>query len=110
MDWCLNYVINVSKIILQVQAGRTGLHHLIRRVIYSSDDDDEPERLMWPPRRPRLESEEEDAEPPHRPQRRRKTRSRANPFIESETGVEGKASDDETDGDHDLGNFIVPDD
>ena len=65
---------------------------------------------MCPPRRPRSESEEEDAEPPQRPQRRRKTRRRANPFIESEAGVEADASDDETDGDNDLSDFIVSDD
>ena len=64
---------------------------------------------MWPPRRPRSESEEEDAEPPQRPQRRKKTRRRANPYIESEAGVEGDASDDESDGNNDLADFIVPD-
>ena len=81
-----------------------------RRVIYSSDEDDEPERPMWPPRRPRLESEEEEAEPPQRPQRRKKTRRRANPYIESEAGVDGDASDDESDGNNDLADFIVHDD
>ena len=65
---------------------------------------------MWPPRRPRLDSEEEVTEPPQRPQRRRKTRRRPNPFIESEACVEGDASDDETDGDNELADFIVPDD
>ena len=81
-----------------------------RRVLYSSDEDDEPERPMWPPCRPRLESEEEDAEPPQRPQRRKKTRRRANRYIESEAGVVGDASDDESDGNNDLADFIVPDD
>ena len=33
-----------------------------------------------------------------------------NPFIESEAGVDGDASDDGTDGENDLSNFIVPDD
>ena len=65
---------------------------------------------MWPPRRPRLESEEENAEPPQRPQRRKKTRRRANPYIESEAGVEGDDSDDESDGNNDLADFIVFDD
>ena len=65
---------------------------------------------MWPPSRPCLDSEEEVTEPPHRPKRRRKTRRRPNPLIESEAGVEGDASDDETDGDNDLADFIVPDD
>ena len=81
-----------------------------RQVIYSSVEDDEPERPLWPLHRPRLESEEEDAEPPQRPQRRNKTRRRANPYIESEAGVEGDASDDESDKNNDLTNFIVPDD
>ena len=81
-----------------------------RRVIYSSDENDEPERPVWPSRSPRLESEEEFAEPPQRPQKRRKTRRRANPFIESEAGVEGDASDDESDEDNDLADFIVSDD
>ena len=35
---------------------------------------------------------------------------RANPFIESEAGVDGDASDDESDGADDLDDFIVPDD
>ena len=65
---------------------------------------------MWPPRRPRLDSEEEVTELPERPQRRRKMRRRPNPFIESEAGVECDANDDETDGDNDLADFIVPDD
>ena len=69
-----------------------------------------PERPVWPPRRQRLESEEEDAEPPLRPQRRKKTRRSANPYIESEAGVDGDASDDESDGNNDLPDFIVPDD
>ena len=81
-----------------------------RRVNYSSDEDDEPEHPMWPPRRQRLELEEEDAEPPQRPQRRIKTRRLANPYIESEAGVEGDDSDDESDGNNDLAYFIVPDD
>ena len=82
----------------------------MRRVIYSSDKDDKPERPVWPPRRPRLDSEKEVAEPLQRPQRRRKTRRRRNPFIESEAGVEVDVSDDETDGENDLADFIVPDD
>ena len=65
---------------------------------------------MWPPRRPRLESEDVDAEPPHGPQRRKKTRRHAYPYMESEAVVEGDASDDGSDGDNDLADFIVPDD
>ena len=38
-----------------------------------------------------------------------KTRPRDNPYIESEAGVEGNASDDESDGNNDLADFIVPD-
>ena len=110
MDWYLNCVINVCVIILQVQAERTGRHRLRQRVESSTRlvEDDEPKSPMWPPWRPRLESEEEDAEPPQRPQKRKKPRRRANPYIESETGVEGDASDDESDGNNDLADFIVP--
>ena len=56
---------------------------------------------MWTTRRPPLESEKEDAEPVQTPQRRRKTKRRANPHIGSEAGVEGDASDDGSDGDND---------
>ena len=46
------------------------------------------------------------------PRRRKRARRRANPFIDSEAGVDGEASgdegsDDETD---DLGKFILADD
>ena len=81
-----------------------------RRVIYSSDEDDEPEHPVWPPRRPRLESEEKDAEPLQKPQRGKKTKRRTNPYIDSEAGIEGDASDDESDGNKDLADLIVPDD
>ena len=81
----------------------------MRRVIYSSDEDDEPERPMWPTCHPRLELETEDAEPPLRSQKQRKKRRRANPFFESEAGVEGDASVDESDGDNDFADFIVLD-
>ena len=81
-----------------------------RRVIYSSNEHDELERPVWPPRRPRLESEKENAEPLQKPQRRKKTRRRATPYIKSEAVVEGDGSDDESDGNNDLADFIVPDD
>ena len=71
-----------------------------RRVDYS--DEEEPERPVWPPRRPRLEfdvgdyeqEEEEDIEPTP-PRRRKRARRRANPFIDSEAGLDGEASNDE---------------
>ena len=66
---------------------------------------------MWPPRRTRLDSEmEEEDEPRAPPQRRKKARRRANPFIETEAGVDDDASEDESDGNNDLEDFIVPDD
>ena len=80
-----------------------------RRVIYSSDED-EPERPVWPPRRQRVDSEIEDEDEPQAPRRRMKARRRANPFIETEAGVDGDASEDESDGNDDLDDFIVPDD
>ena len=62
-----------------------------------------------PSRRSLFESEDED-EPPSPPERRRKRRRVANPFIETEAGVDGDASADESDGSNDLDDFIVPDD
>lgn len=64
---------------------------------------------MWPPRRQRLESDNEEV-PQTQPHRRKKARRRANPFIETEAGVDGEASEDESDGNNDLDDFIVPDD
>ena len=52
--------------------------------------------------------DDEEAEP-QRPQRRKKVRKRANPFIKSEAGVDGDASEDESDEYDDLADFIVPD-
>ena len=72
---------------------------------------------MWPPRRPHLEfddgdyEQEENTEP--QPVRRRQSARRyANPFIDTEAGVDGNASGDEgTDNDNDdLDGFIVADD
>jgi hypothetical protein len=65
---------------------------------------------VWPPRRPRLDFDVEVEDEPQPPQRRKKARRRANPFIESEAGVDGDASEDESDGNDDLDDFIVPDD
>ena len=80
-----------------------------RRVIYSFDEDVEPVRLLWPLCCLGLEFEDDNANPPQRPQRRKKTRRRVNPFIESVVGVESDASADKSDGDNDLADFIVPD-
>ena len=86
-----------------------------RRV--DSSDEDEPERQVWPPRRPHLEldngdyEQEDDTEP--QPVRRSKSvRRRANPFIDTEVGVNGEASGDEQiyDENDDLDGFIVADD
>ena len=71
---------------------------------------------MWPPRRPHLEFddgdyEQEDTE--QEPPRRRKiARLRVNPFIDSEAGMDGDASNDEESDDEndDLNGFIVADD
>ena len=72
---------------------------------------------MWPPRRPHLEfddgnyEQEEDTEP--QPVRCRKNaRRRANPFIDTEAGVDGNASGDENTDDEndDLDGFIIADD
>ena len=77
------------------------------RVVYSSDED-EPEQPVWPPRRTRLESSVDDEDTkPQAPQRRKKARRRANPFIESEAGLDGDASEDESDGNDGLADFIV---
>ena len=103
------------------RAGPSGLNaHLppFRRRVDSSDEE-EPERPVWPPRRPHLEFDNEDYEQvedaePKVPSRRKKVRSRANPFIEAEAGVDGDASDDEEHvdeySDYDLNGFIVADD
>ena len=82
-----------------------------------SSDEEEPERPVWPPRRPHLEfddcdyEQEENTQP--QPVRRRKyARLRANPFIDTEAGLDGNASGDEKTDDEidDLDGFIVADD
>ena len=101
------------------RAGPSGLNaHLpqFRRRVDSSDED-ETERPVWPPRRPHLEfddgdyEQEEDTEQKP-PTRRNKARRRVNPFIDSEAGVDGDASNDEESDDEndDLNGFIVADD
>ena len=82
-----------------------------------SSDEEEPERPVWPPRRPHLEfddgdyEQEEDTEPQF-VRCRKSARSRANPFIDNEAGVDGDASGDEQTDDEidDLDGFIVADD
>ena len=72
---------------------------------------------MWPHRRPHLQfddgnyEQEEDTEP-QQVRRRKNARRRANPFIDTEAGVDGNASGDENTDDEndDLDNFIVADD
>ena len=101
------------------RAGPCGLNaHLppFRRRIDSSDEE-LLDRPVWPPRRPRLEFdvgdyEQEEGIEPEPPRRRKRTRRRANPFIDSEAGVDGEASGDEGSDDEndDLDGFIVPDD
>ena len=101
------------------RAGTSGLNaHLqpFRRWVDLSDED-KPERPVWPPRHPHLvfdhgdyEQEEDTEQEP--PRRRNKARRRVNPFIDSEAGVYGDASNDE-ESDHEndeLDKFIVTDD
>ena len=57
-----------------------------------------------------MESDVED-EPPSLPERRRIARRPRNAFIETEAGVDGDVSEDESDNDDDdLADFIVDDD
>ena len=74
----------------------------------SSDEDE----IAPVTRRPRLDSDaEDDLQPPVRTRRRRARRA-ANPFIDSEAGVDGDASDgsDGSDSDDSINDFIVNDD
>ena len=89
---------------------------LFRRRVDSSDEE-EPEQPVWPPRRPRLEfdvsnDEQEEHIELEPPRRRKRSRRSANPFIDSEAGVDGEASSDEgsVDENDDLDIFIVADD
>ena len=101
------------------RTGLSGLNtHLppFRRRI-DSYDEDEPVRSLWPPRHPHLVfvdrkyEQEYDAEP-EPPRTRKRVRHHANPFIESEAGVDGDASGDEVSDDenYELDGFIVTDD
>ena len=72
---------------------------------------------MWPLHRPNLEfddgdSEQEEDIEPQTVRRRKNARRRANPFIDTEAGVDGTASGDEKTDDEndDLDGFIVADD
>ena len=101
------------------RAGPSGLNAhspKFRRRVDSSDEE-EPERPVWPPRRAHLEFDDGDFEQevdtePQPVRRRKKARRRANPFIDTEAGVDGNASGDEqTDYENnDLDGFIVADD
>ena len=101
------------------RAGPSGLNAYLPpfRRREDSFDVEEPEPPVWPPRRPRLEfdvgdyKQEEDIEP-EPPRCRKRARRRANPFIDSEAGVDGEASGDEGSDDEndDLDGFIVADD
>ena len=75
----------------------------------SSDEDDEIAPVT---RRPRLDSDTEDEPQPPLRTRRRRARRAANPFIDSEAGVDGDASDgsDGSDSDDSINDFIVNDD
>ena len=84
-----------------------------RRIVYSSDEEDE-----LPPRpppfvyRPPLsnDSDSDDQWPARNPTVNNR-RTRRNPFIETEVGVDGDANADEDDDDGaDLDGFIVDDD
>ena len=80
----------------------TGLNaHLpiFRRCVDLSDDN-EPERPVSPPSRPQLEYDDGgykqiERTKPHPVRRRKGARRRANPFIDTEPGVEGDTSNDE---------------
>ena len=72
---------------------------------------------MWPPRRPHLVFDDGDYEQKmdteqKPPRRRNKARRRVNPFIKTETGVDGDANVDEgtDDENNNLDRFIVADD
>ena len=100
------------------RAGPSGLNaHLppFRRRVDSSDEK-ELERPVWPPSRPRLEFdvinyEQKDNTYQEPPRRRKRARRSANPFMDAEAGVDGKASGDEGSDDEndDLDGFIVAD-
>ena len=84
------------------------------RLCVDSSDEDEPERQVWPPRRPHLEFDDGDYEQEENTERqpvrsRKNARRRANPFIDTEAGVDGNASGDEKTDDEndDLDGFIV---
>ena len=102
-------------------AGASGLYAQLPsfRTRIDSSDEEEPEQPVWPPRRLRLEMVEEDNnleqdKEINVPKRQKKATRRANMFIDTETGVDEDASDDEDianeNSDDDLDRFIVADD
>ena len=84
-----------------------------RRIVYSSDEEDElPQRPPPFGYRPPLidDNDSDDHWPAHNPTVKTR-RTRRNPFIETEVGVDRDASADEDDDDGaDLDGFIVDDD
>ena len=96
-------------VILQIKYYRIGPSGTNRPEESSDEDDD----VIAPvSRRPRLDSDAEDETQPPVRTRRRRARRAANPFIDSEAGVDGDASDesDESDGNDSINDFIVADD
>ena len=91
------------------RAGPSGLNaHLPPfRCRVDSSDEDEPERPVWPPCRPHFEFDDgdydqEDETEPQPVRRRKSARRSANPFIDTEAGVDKDASGDEgSDDEHD---------
>ena len=84
-----------------------------RRIVYSSDEEDDlpPRQLPFGYRPPLIDDRDSDDHWPAGNPTVRNRRTRRNPFIETEVGVDGDASDDEDDDDGaDLDGFIVADD
>ena len=83
------------------------------RIVYSSDEEDDlpPRSPLFGYRLPLIDDTDSDNHWPTRTSTVRNRRTRRNPFIETEAGVDGDASADEDDDDGaDLDGFIVDDD
>ena len=84
-----------------------------RRIVYSSDEEDElpPRPPPFGYRPPLIDHSDSDDHWPASNHTVRNRRTRRNPFIEAEAGVDGDASADEDDNDGaDLDGFIVAND